>query len=68
MPYERTHAVLSMEDAVKSLVPYMHCEGEFVRVPRSSLEYLGRCLRHYPTSYELDMVARKCPEIFAPTQ
>ena len=64
-PNERTRAVVEMAQEVQRLEPYMHGNGDTVRVPREALRRLYALLRHYPMPSELTVTAQRVPELWA---
>lgn len=70
LPDERTRAVLRMADCAlalyRSVSPSLTpCDTVEVRVSAAALTDLLRCLRHYPTAYDLARSAEAAPEIWA---
>lgn len=64
IPSERTRAVNQMAEAVEGLMFAVDWEGETVTLPREKLDRLMRCLRHYPTRFDMERTAEKCPELW----
>lgn len=65
-PAERTRSVLGMGEVAEQLLPYTRRKADMVRVPRALLQRLTYCLRHYPTSADMDEAARRAPKVFGP--
>lgn len=64
IPSERTNAVNRVAMEIQELFPLLHGKSKNVLVPRDTIRRLFRLLRHYPTSYELEITAEKCPELW----
>ena len=67
LPTERTNAVVNMELFVRELASFLgpHNEQrEKIMIPRELVKNIVRCLRHYPSLYEMQVSAEKCPEIW----
>ena len=59
LPYERYNAVTRTEQFLKDL-----CDPKKTpRVPKEVREQAYYCLRHYPSKYNMDLIATKCPEV-----
>lgn len=63
-PAELTQAVLNMGYVAEHLRPYVSRKADRVLVPRALLISLYWCLRHYPTSADMDEAARRAPKVF----
>ena len=59
LPYERYNAIKWTEEFLKSLLD----PKQTPRVPRAVRQRAYALLRHYPSGYNLDLLATKCPEI-----
>lgn len=55
VPYERTNAVIWTESFLKDLLD----PKKTPRVPRSVRQQAARCLRHYPSRFEMDTIAAR---------
>jgi hypothetical protein len=67
LPHERTRAVMRADRAIQELLPYvLRAErgAKHVRVPREVLRLFYRLLKHYPTGYDLELSAIKCPKVW----
>lgn len=66
LPVERTRAVLYVNEMGMLLHnAYYSPKRKFVHIPAEQWERFMRHLtRHYPTSYDLEVSAEKCPEIW----
>lgn len=64
IPVERTMAVLGLAKEVERLIPYLHGKGESVRVPRETIRILCAYLRHYPSTFDMEITADKIPELW----
>ena len=61
LPIERTRTVLRTEIFLIDLA-----NGSYKRDEMKAIRRIARyLLRHYPTSLEMNMTARKCPEYWA---
>ena len=59
LPYERYNAVTRTEQFLKDL-----CDPKKTpRVPKEVRDQAYYCLRHYPSKYNMDLIATKCPEV-----
>jgi len=60
MPYERSRAVLGAAEVLKELLdPKKHPE-----TTDETRQHIKWALRHYPDRWEINAVARICPEYF----
>ena len=59
LPCERYNAIKYTEQFLKDLMD----PKKTPRVPKDIRHMAYRCLRHYPSGYNLDLLATKCPEI-----
>ena len=59
LPCERYNAIKRTEDFLKALMD----PKKTPRVPKEVRKQAYYCLRHYPSGYNLDLLATKCPEI-----
>lgn len=55
VPVERTNAVIWTESFLKDLLD----PKATPRVPKSVRDQAARCLRHYPTKFEMDTIAAR---------
>lgn len=55
IPVERTNAVIWTESFLKDLLD----PKKTPRVPKSVRQQAGRLLRHYPSKFEMDMIAER---------
>ena len=62
IPVERTRAVMYTKDFLFTLLD----PKVTPRVPREVRRQASRCLRHYPSSFDLQQAARKCPSSWGP--
>ena len=59
LPCERYNAVKRTEEFLKDLMD----PKKTPRVPKEVRQQAYYCLRHYPSGYNLDLIATKCPEV-----
>ena len=59
MPNERYNAIKRTEEFLKDLMD----PKATPRVPKEIRKQAYYCLRHYPSNYDLDLLATKCPEV-----
>ena len=59
LPCERYNAIKRTEEFLKALLD----PKKTPRVPKAVRKQAYYCLRHYPSGYNLDLMATKCPEI-----
>ena len=59
LPYERYNAIKRTEEFLKDLMD----PKKTPRVPKKYRKEAYYCLRHYPSGYNLDVIATKCPEV-----
>ena len=59
LPCERYNAIKYTEEFLKDLTD----PKKTPRVPKEIRQIAYRCLRHYPSKYNLNLLATKCPEI-----
>ena len=59
LPYERYNAVTRTEQFLKDLID----PKKTPRVPKEVRDQAYYCLRHYPSKYNMDLIATKCPEV-----
>lgn len=59
LPYERYNAIKRTEEFLKDLMD----PKATPRVPKEIRKKAYYCLRHYPSEYNLNLLATKCPEI-----
>jgi hypothetical protein len=55
IPVERTNAVIWTESFLKDLLD----PKKTPRVPKSVRQQAARCLRHYPSQWEMDTIAAR---------
>lgn len=55
VPVERTNAVIWTESFLKDLLD----PKKTPRVPKSVRQQAARCLRHYPSQWEMDTIAAR---------
>jgi hypothetical protein len=60
LPYERYNAVTRTEQFLKDLMD----PKKTPRVPKEVREQAYYCLRHYPSKYNMDVVATVSPDVF----
>lgn len=60
LPDERYNAVLRAQEFLRSLLD----RKATPRVPQEIRIKAYSVLKHFPKDYELDAVAKKCPEVF----
>lgn len=60
MPYERKNAVIRTEDFLVRLMD----PKQTPRVPASIRKEARGLLKHYPTSYNMEMAAEQAPKVF----
>jgi hypothetical protein len=58
LPNERYRAILNAEQFLKQLLVDD-------KMPKEVRENARWCLRHYPTKFDLDEIARACPDVLA---
>ena len=63
LPDERYRAIEELGNAIRKLNAYTHGKGRCAMVPREEIKALVGWLRHYPTSYDLEQMAQKAPEV-----
>ena len=59
LPCERYNAIKYTENFLKDLMD----PKKTPRVPKEIRQMAYRCLRHYPSGYNLDLLATKCPDV-----
>ena len=60
LPIERYHAVLRVEQFLKDLMD----PAKTPRVPKAVRQQAYFCLRHYPSKWNMDVVATQSPSVF----
>lgn len=60
LPDERARSVQQTETFLKALID----PKETPRVPSYVREWASRCLRHYPSQYEMERAAREYKRVF----
>jgi hypothetical protein len=58
LPNERYNSILNTENFLKQLMTASN-------LPHHVRENARWCLRHYPTKFDLDEIARACPDVLA---
>jgi hypothetical protein len=59
IPRERNQAIHNTREFLRSLL-----DRKATKVPKEIREQAYWCLRHFPSDYEMDKAADKCPELF----
>lgn len=60
LPDERYRSVKMAEQLLKDL-----CDPTATpRIPKIIRQRASGCLRHYPSTWDLDRVSRECPDVF----
>lgn len=60
LPVERKHAVKNTEHFLKNLMD----PKQTPRVPKYVREQAYRCLKHYPSDYDMERAAESAPDVF----
>jgi len=60
IPIERKHAVLNAEQFLRDLMD----SKATPRVPLAVRQRAWRCLKHFPSQYDMDMASEQAPKIF----
>jgi len=59
MPYERSISLHNTREFLRSLL-----DRKATSVPKHIRTKAYWCLRHFPTSHDINITATKCPEVF----
>lgn len=64
LPIERNHAVIRAEQFLKDLMDPKKTPG----IPKEIRERAYRCLKHYPTEYDMAVAMMEAPTVFGDWQ
>lgn len=64
LPFERTNALLNARRFLRDLLDAKATP----RVPKEIRQEAKWILKHYPSEYDLEKAAKKCPEVFGPAK
>ena len=60
IPYERSIALHNTREFLRSLLD----RSKTPKIPKAIREQAYWCLRHFPADFEVNIAAKKCPEVF----
>jgi len=60
LPVERKHAVLNAEQFLRDLMD----PKATPRVPLAVRQRAWRCLKHFPSKYDMEMASEQAPDVF----